>query len=249
MATHANPSRDPANDETLVGLARQILDKFLQGVDDMLPAKVISYDRTTNRATVLPMVKVLTTDNRAITRAQVSSIPVLMLGGGDQVITFPLQAGDLGWIKANDRDISLVLQSYSENAPNTLRKHSFQDALFIPDVMRNVTIAAEDTDNATFQNNTGTVRVALWPTQVKVTATNGLTVADSAGVSSSNALVFDVRSTVKPSRPWPKVTEAQMNAMTPYMTSDDDGAAVWVTDHHKVYTWHSNTMAWHPGVS
>ena len=162
MATnHANPSRDPANDDSLLGMARQILDKFLQNVDDMLPARVVSYDRTTNRATVVPMIKVLSTDNRQIGRAQIASVPVMQFGGGGVALSFALTAGDVGWIKANDRDISLFLQAYRDNAPNTMRKHSFQDAVFIPDVMRGMTIAGEDAENAVLQTLDGATRISV----------------------------------------------------------------------------------------
>lgn len=167
---HANPSRDPADDGSLLGMARAILDKFLQGVDDMLPARVVAYDRATNRATVVPLVKVLTTDNRQIQRAQIASVPVMQLGAGGVVLSLNLKPGDLGWIKANDRDISIVLQSYSDNAPNTLRKHSFQDAMFIPDVMHGITTVGEDAANAVLQTLDGAVRVAIWPDRVKLSA-------------------------------------------------------------------------------
>jgi Phage protein Gp138 N-terminal domain len=154
---HANPSRDPANDDSLLGMARQILDK-------------VSYDRTANRAAVVPLVKLLTTDNRQIGRAQVASVPVMQLGGGNVGLSFNLVPGDLGWIKANDRDISLVLQAYRDNAPNTLRKHSFQDAVFIPDVMRGMIIASEDEGNAVLQTKDGAVKIAIWPDRIKMAA-------------------------------------------------------------------------------
>lgn len=170
MVDHANPSRDPANDDSLLGMARQVLDKFLQGVDDMLPARVVSYDRATNRATVIPMVKLLTTDGRQIARAQIASVPVMQFGGGGCVLSFNLTPGDLGWIKANDRDISLMLQGYKDAAPNTLRKHSFADAVFIPDVMHGLTINAEDASHAVLQTLDGSVRIALWPDRLKLTA-------------------------------------------------------------------------------
>lgn len=166
---HANPSRDPANDDSLLGMARQVLDKFLNGVDDMLPARVVSYDRASNRAAVVPMVKLLTTDGRQIGRAQVASVPVMLFGGDGVALSFNLKAGDLGWIKANDRDISLITQGYRDSAPNTLRKHSFQDAVFIPDVMHGLTLDAEDEGHAVLQTLDGSVRVAIWPDRVKIT--------------------------------------------------------------------------------
>jgi len=167
---HANPSRDPSDDGTMVGMARSILGKFLASVDDMLPARVISFDRTTNRAMVVPLVKVLTTDDRLIGRAQVASVPVVRMGGGGMVLTFNLRPGDLGWIKANDRDISLIMQAYRDEGPNTLRMHSFQDAVFIPDPMTGVTIPGEDAENATLQTLDGSVRVSIWPDRIKCTA-------------------------------------------------------------------------------
>lgn len=169
-APHAQPSSDPANDGSLLGMANEILKKHLQSVDDMLPARIISYDRTTNRAQVQPLVKILTTDNRQVGRAQIASIPVMQFGGGGFVLNFNLKPGNLGWIKASDRDISLFLQTFKENAPNTLRLHSFQDAVFIPDVMTGYTINGEDAENAVLQTMNGAVRVAVWADRVKLTA-------------------------------------------------------------------------------
>ena len=179
---HANPSRDPANDDSLLGLVRQVLDKFLQGVDDMLPARVISYDRASNRATVVPMVKLLTTDNRQLPRAQIASVPVLQPGGGGFVLSLNLKPGDLGWVKANDRDISLILQAYRDTAPNTLRKHSFSDALFIPDAMRSITTVGEDDENMVLQSLDGVARVAVWSDRVKISAGDNSVTIGASGI-------------------------------------------------------------------
>jgi len=239
MTAHANPSRDPANDDSLLGMARQVLDKFLQQIDDCLPARVVSYDRTANRAMVVPLVKLLTTDNRQVGRAQIASVPVMQFGGNGVALSFDIKAGDLGWIKANDRDISLIMQGYKENAPNTLRKHSFQDAVFIPDVMRGVTIAAEDEHNAVLQTLDGSTRLAVWPEFIKILAARGLFVSDEAGEPSLHT-VFDTHSTLKASRPWPQMTTAQRDAIP--VTPQDEGAAVWLLDTHQLSTF--NGSAW-----
>lgn len=167
------PSIDPASREDAVGMLRLIMTKFLQGVDDMLPAKVIAYDRTTNRAQVQPLISVVTTDKKVVQRAQVASIPVLQLGGGGFVLSFPIKAGDIGWIKANDRDISLFLQSLpvAGASPNSDRKHSFEDAMFIPDTMfKQVVINGDDTENVVLQSIDGTVRISLGNDKITVTA-------------------------------------------------------------------------------
>ena len=181
MTTNAPPSRNPADNDSLAGLMRVVTRKLLQNTDDMLPARVIAYDRTANTAQVQPLINVLTTDGQQTGRAQVAAVPVLQLGGGGFLISFPVDTGDLGWIKANDRDVSLFRQFHAASAPNTYRMHSFEDAMFIPDTMlQGVTIAAEDEANAVFQNLAGTVRLALWNALLKITAPNAC-ITDTAG--------------------------------------------------------------------
>lgn len=169
-STTHKPSIDPADEGDLLGSLRHILGKELQNLDGMLPAKVIAYDRTKNRATVQPLIMLLTTSNTTVARATLASVPVYQLGGGGFILNFNLKPGDLGWIKANDRDISLFLQSYASSAPNTIRKHSFSDAVFYPDVMKGYTIAGEDAENAVLQNLDGSVKIALSAAGVKITA-------------------------------------------------------------------------------
>jgi len=172
MATNAPPSRDPADEDKLLGVFNIVLRKFLQGVDDMLPARVVSFngDRDNPRVTVQPLVRVLTTAGEQIDRPMIASVPVLQAGGGGFVLSFPLQPGDLGWIKANDRDISLFLQNYQPSAPNTLRFHTFQDALFIPDVMTGFTVAGEDAAAAVLQSRDGSVKISVHSDRVVLAA-------------------------------------------------------------------------------
>lgn len=173
----------------MAGVLRGIMDKFAQNMDDCLPAKVISYDRKANTATVQPIVAVLTTDDQVLSRATVASVPVLAIGGGNFVINFPLKGGDLGWIKASDRDISLFKQGLSEARPNTVRKHSFEDGLFIPDAFRQQEIDGEDfDDNMVIQSYDGKIRVALWPDRVKITTGDGTWIeVNESGVITATA--------------------------------------------------------------
>lgn len=166
----APPSIDPANQDSLIGIMRAAFAKLMQDTDDMLPAKVVSFDRGANRAQVQPLIRVVSTSGETIPRAQIASLPVLQVGGGGMVMLYNLKPGDLGWIKANDRDVSLFLQSYSESPPNTFRKHSFSDAIFVPDVMRGWALNGEDAENAVLQTLDGNTRIALWPSKVKISA-------------------------------------------------------------------------------
>lgn len=219
---YAPDSRNQADNDTMPGMLRIVLTKFLQGMDDMLPAQVVSYDATANRARVQPLISMMTTDNRVVQRAQVASVPVAQWGGGSFVLRFPIKTGDLGWIKANDRDISLFKQTYQASPPNTQRKHSFEDAVFFPDTMlQAVAIASEDADNAVFQNFGGTVRLALWASLMKITAPH-VGVGDTPGFTPNPNAVLDVQSTTKAFMP-PRMTESQRDAIP----SPTEGMIVW----------------------
>lgn len=168
--TDSQNSRNPANSGSMAGMLREVMAKFLQGVDDMLPAIVLAYDRDENIAEVRPLIQVLKTDNTFVDRAAIASVPVINVGGGNAVLTFNILPGDLGWIKANDRDISLFMDSLADATPNTLRKHSFSDGLFIPDQFKKWTLNPEDAANAVFQTLDGTQRIALHDEKIKLTS-------------------------------------------------------------------------------
>ena len=161
MTVQFPPSRNPTDNDSLIGLLNLVLTKFLQSVDDMLPAQVVAYDRESNTAQVQPMISIVTTGNTILNRSPVLSVPVYRYGGGNAVLSFNLAAGDLGWLKANDRDISLYKQTWGMAQPNTARKHSFSDAMFFPDKSTGVTINSNHTGDAVIQTPDGTSCAAL----------------------------------------------------------------------------------------
>lgn len=169
-----NPSLqfDPSVKDNFAGTLKFILNKFLESVDGMLPAQVVAYNRATepNFVQVQPLIYVVTTDNSAISRPQTAKIPLFTNGGGGFFVSFNLAPGDLGWIKANDRDISLFLQSFKAEKPNTLRKKSFSDAVFYPDVMRNFTISPEDLTGLVISSVDGSVKIVLNTGMITLTA-------------------------------------------------------------------------------
>jgi hypothetical protein len=159
-------SRDLGNDNYLPGLLDQIMSDFLkQRIDDSLPAIVISFDSEKNRVTVQPLIRMLQSDGTEVSRGTLS-VPVFSYGTGQMSLRFNLSAGDLGWIKANDRDISLFLQSLKEEGPNTLRRHDFSDALFYPDAMRGMSFTAD----AIMSNKSGTVKTEWFQDKIVHTA-------------------------------------------------------------------------------
>lgn len=140
-------------------------------LDDMLPARVVSYNELTNRAILKPLVQMGTADGRKISRPNEVNVPVFRFGGGGFFIRMPIKAGDFGWLKANDRDISLVLQRQGqEDWPNTVRTHDFNDSMFFPDTLKGWVIDSANIDSLVIQSMDGSVCIALASNQLKIKA-------------------------------------------------------------------------------
>lgn len=157
---------DPADTGTLSGAFRHIFRKLMMSTDGMLPATIVAASADRNYVTARPMVKIVGTGGELMSRAQIVKVPCLALGSGGYVLSFPLNPGDLGWIIASDRDISLYLQNNLEAQPNTARIHSFEDGLFVPDMARLWTLDGSDAAKVVLQNKDGTVKVTLGTDQI-----------------------------------------------------------------------------------
>ena len=222
-------SRNPTNDDSLVGTFKVVLEKFLQDVDDMLPAQIIAYNRTTNMAQIQPLISMVTTDQTIIQRAQIMSCPVFQIGGGGFMLNFPIKTGDMGWMKANDRDISLFKQSWQSTIPNTSRKHSFADAIFIPSILTGFVLAGGDSTNLTLQSLNGSIRLSMGA---------GVCISDETGYTQSNNAILDLQSTTKAFK-LPVMTTAQKNAIP----SPQTGMMVWDSTENGVSTYNGGSWS------
>ena len=171
--TKTLPSHNPADENTLDGLNNVLIDKISMGMQCVIPAIVQSYDKTTNRAVVKPAITGIASQGQKVPKEPYIDIPVLNLSGGGFVISFPIKMGDNGWLIASDRDISIFKQNLEESAPNTLRKHKFEDGFFIPDKINN--IPSLNADSLLIQNETGSISIELTNTGINITGLTTIT--------------------------------------------------------------------------
>lgn len=172
MADRARTAINPSDQESTPSAMAKLLRDFMLNVDDCLPAIVISYDRGENVATVRPIITRLTVNDEIVPRNQVVNVEVFSFGGGGFHANFPLGPGDLGWIKASDRDLSVFRESLEESPPTSSVTHSFDSSLFLPDVFRKYVIQGEHADEAVFQSVDGINRIAIGGSRIKI-ATGG----------------------------------------------------------------------------
>lgn len=144
--------------------------------DGMIPATVMAYDRTTNLATVKPLIQLVTVENTVQPRAPLVSINTLSIGGGGFHISFPIKPGDLGWIFASDRDLGMFKQQLAESAPTSGRIKSFSDGLFIPDVFRKYQIDGADEASMVIQSTDGATKISISGDSINITAPTKVTV-------------------------------------------------------------------------
>jgi len=165
----------PEETSSLSAVIKVVRRAIEMDMECMLPCRVVSYDRKRNVAEVRPQIVVTTRDPaggplQRRPRVAIPDIPVLSLGAGNFHISFPIKKGDLGWIWAADRDITLFLQNLQEaHAATDGASHKFTDAVFIPDVFREYEINAEDTDAMVIQTTDSATRISLRPDNIKIT--------------------------------------------------------------------------------
>lgn len=164
--TKTIPAHNPADENTLSGLNKVLIDKISMNIQCVIPAIVQSYDKLTNRAVVKPAITGVASQGQKIPHEAFIDIPVLNISGGGYVISFPIKEGNTGWLIASDRNISLFKQSLEESAPNDYRKHRFEDGFFIPDKINNT--PSTNINSLLIQNETGTVSVELTETGVNI---------------------------------------------------------------------------------
>lgn len=193
MANTVMTDADPAQGASLAGVIEFAFKKMLQGIDGQLPAEIISYDRQSNRATVRPLISRLTTNGEKVERATIASVPVLALGGGEFGISFPLKAGDRGWIEASDRDISLFLQTSEIARPNTLRLHEFSDGRFVPDLFSDFTLPDDHAGTLLIQHKAGKTRIGVKADEITLVVDTASITLTQTGITLSaggNTLAF-----------------------------------------------------------
>jgi hypothetical protein len=107
-----------------------------------LIGQVQSYDASTQRATVQPLVNDFLQQPDGsfadMPFPALPNVPVQFPCGGNIRMTFPVQAGDTGLLIVTDLSLDLWKQQGNQVSPNTdQRRHHISDAVFVPGVVPN----------------------------------------------------------------------------------------------------------------
>ncbi|QNT78288.1 Gp138 family membrane-puncturing spike protein [Entomobacter blattae] len=102
-----------------------------QNVNTSIPARVVKVDKAKKRLTCTPMVHQITPTGEVIAHGKIFDVPYGYVQGGNCLIQVDPVEGDIGFVCFSQRDITRVKRNLKEDAPETLRTHAWEDAVFI----------------------------------------------------------------------------------------------------------------------
>lgn len=170
METISTPSYNPTDLKSFEGFYNFLKERIFLELEKVAPARILNYDRKKNRAQVELLNLGITSTGSTIPKQSLTNIPCLMLQGGGMVLSFPIKEGDIGWIVAADRDISVFKQVLSIFAPNTYRKHKYADGFFIPNKIDGFEVSEDDENAILMTSIDGKTKLSISPEGITLTA-------------------------------------------------------------------------------
>lgn len=121
---------------TFAEVIRDALDARMSDVHVALPGRITSYDSTTQKASVKPLIKRGYMDEEGERAAEslpvVTDVPVMFPGAGSYRITFPISSGDTGLLVFCSASLDRWLVRGGEVDPEDDRRNTLSDAVFYP---------------------------------------------------------------------------------------------------------------------
>jgi hypothetical protein len=161
-----------------------------------LPAKVLSFDPTTQSCSVQPLLQrvlldAYTGDVQPLTLPPIDNVPIQYPGGSGWVLTFPLAPGDIVYLSFCERSIDDWLSTPDGSQPTTpffARRHDLSDAIAIPSLrVRNQPMKTLDSTHLTLGREDGSCMLQLDPSgNINVT---GSAINLNAGAQADSAMV------------------------------------------------------------
>lgn len=155
---------------SIPGWVSERLESFAQSFQTCIPAIV---KKTVDRSKVIatPAVQLTDSDGNAFDWADVT-LTVLTPFGQNVFMSFPIAAGDTGWIVAADMDTSLFKKAKKPARQNTFERHKYRFGFFIPDKINGFTIADADKNSFLISNLDGSTRITVSESEIGLIAGN-----------------------------------------------------------------------------
>lgn len=141
--------------------------KYLSQVQTCIPAivkEVISRDTVV----VTPAVQQIDSKWQSVPWAAIK-LPVRTPGGNGIFASWPLRAGDTGYIIAGDLDPSLFLNDKSRpQRQNIMNRHQYQFGFFVPDAINGYNVSSDDNGALVISTSDGKTKLVLGSNSLKI---------------------------------------------------------------------------------
>ena len=148
---------------TLPDAIRQAILYQLNNIHTALPAQFVSYDYTTQKATVQPTLNKVWADGTTTQLPEMVNVPVIFPNSGGASITFPINQGDTCLLVMLERSMDDWISQGGLVNPNDPRTFDLSDAVAIPGLLP---------FNSTFPTRTNNTDLILQYAGSSITITN-----------------------------------------------------------------------------
>lgn len=175
---------------TITDAMRQAVLFQLYDVHTALPGQIISYDHTTQRATIQPCLKKSYLDGTTQEMPILNNVPVIFPRAGRASLTFPVASGDTCLLLFIERSTDLWKSVGGVVAPNDPRKFDLSDAVAIMGLM-------PFTENSLSDNNED-VLLTYKGSNIRIKASGDIQIetASKVAIGNTSAEVLDIVSSI-----------------------------------------------------
>lgn len=115
----------------LLEVLKSFFNSKINELNFCLPAKIVTYDFSTQKASVKPLLKKVYTDDSVIDLPIVNNVPVMHPSSGGASITFPVKKNDQVLLVFSQRSLEEWLDNGKDIAPDDPRTFDLTDAIAI----------------------------------------------------------------------------------------------------------------------
>lgn len=117
----------------IVSVLDKWVDRRLEGVHTSMPAKIISYEFSSRKATVLPLVNLRMASGDLLEMPAIDAVPVMFPCSHGWSLIGPIKEGDLGLLLVTESSLGNWLNGQGQQVdPEDETRFSLQDAVFLP---------------------------------------------------------------------------------------------------------------------
>jgi hypothetical protein len=175
---------------TITDAMRQAVLFQLYDVHTALPGQIISYDHTTQKATIQPCLRKSYLDGTTQEMPILNNVPVIFPRAGGASLTFPVVSGDTCLLLFIERSTDLWKSVGGVVAPNDPRKFDLSDAVAIMGLM-------PFTENSLSDNNED-VLLTYKGSNIRIKASGDIQIetASKVAIGNTSAEVLDIVSSI-----------------------------------------------------